>query len=377
MSNHTFRIVRPGWSLIVVAGVVLIAMDILTGILFLQGAENEDKLLKDARDAFQPLPKDASTAEFPVTPERVALGRQLFFDPRISVDGTGSCMRCHQPALYGADGLAKSRGVQDKLLPRNAPTVLNAGLHFKIHWDGVFANVEEQARKALLGPAFGNPDFASAMNKIKGIAGYPELFHKAFPDDADPVNEGNWGKAIGAYERTLITPSRFDEFLNGKSNALSAAETRGLRTFLDTGCADCHNGALIGGMSFEKFGVNGDYWNETNSQEIDEGRFKVTKAVDDKYVFKVPSLRNVAMSPPYFHDGSVSSLSKSVRIMAKLQLDKALADTETNDIVKFLESLTGTLPENFANAPILPAGAFNSTESSSISHSDAHRAPAK
>jgi cytochrome c peroxidase len=323
------------------------------------GQETKDAALVDeARKSLKPLPKDAATGEFPVSTDRVNLGRMLFFDPRISVDGTGSCMHCHQPALYGADALPKSRGVHDQLAARNAPTVFNAALQFKAHWDGVFDNVEQQAQKALLGPGFGNANHAAAMAKLKAIGGYGDLFRKAFPDQADPVTAENWGQAIGAYERTLLTPSRFDEFLSGKTDALTSAERGGLQTFIKQGCVDCHNGAGVGGAEFEKFGVVEDYWKQTHSQEIDKGRFNVTKKNDDLYVFKVPGLRNVAMTPPYFHDGSVNTLAEAVRIMGKVQIGTELSDKDTSAIVAFLGSLTGPMPENFANAPVLPAAGF-------------------
>ena len=355
---RSFRIAASGHFVVVAAGAIVLVAGIFAEILFAQSDEKAAQLLKEARNTFQPLPKDAATREFPVTPERVSLGRKLFFDPRISADGTGSCAHCHQPALYGTDGLAKSRGVHDKVLPRNAPTVLNTGLQFKAHWDGVFENVEEQARRSLLGPGFGNPDNAAAMARMKAIPGYSELFSKAFPNESEPVTVENWGKAIGAYERTLLTPSRFDEYLGGKSDALSAAERSGLRTFIDTGCIECHNGRGVGGSAFRKFGVVEDYWKETHSQEIDKGRFNVTKDDDDLYTFKVASLRNVAMTPPYFHDGSVNTLAEAVRVMASVQLGTKLSDRDVADIVTFLGSLTGTLPEGFANAPVLPAAGF-------------------
>src|SRR5579885_3074576 len=165
-------------------------------------------LLTDSQAIFKPLPADMATADFPITPERVALGRALFFDPRVSVDGTVSCARCHQPSLYGTDGLAKSRGNHDKPNPRNAPTVLNAALQFVAHWRGDRKNVEDQATQALIGPpSFGNADYASAMAKLKAIPGYAAMFQRAFPGEADPVTPENWGKAIGAYERTLVTPA--------------------------------------------------------------------------------------------------------------------------------------------------------------------------
>jgi cytochrome c peroxidase len=321
--------------------------------------ENDTRLLKDAQGIFEPLPQEMATWKSPVTPERVELGRKLFFDPRISDDGTVSCARCHQPALYGTDGLAQSLGVHSKLNPRNSPTVLNAALQFKAHWRGDRENVEDQAHQALIGPpSFGNPDYAAAVARLKAIPGYSELFKKAFPGDPDPVTPDNWGQAIGAYERTLLTPCRFDLFLAGKTESLSAAERQGLRTFMDVGCADCHGGQEVGGGSFEKFGVVEDYWKQTGSHQIDKGRFDVTSNSVDMYVFKVPSLRNVAMTPPYFHDGSVNALSDAVRTMAKVQLGKDLSDQETSQIVAFLQSLTGELPEHFANAPVLPVASF-------------------
>jgi cytochrome c peroxidase len=232
--------------------------------------------------------------------------------------------------------------------------VLNAALQFKAHWIGEFENVEAQARQALTGPGFGNPSHEVAMSRIKAIPGYTDLFDRAFPDQAEPVIEENWGKAIGAYERTLLTPSRFDEFLGGKLEALSAAEQRGLRKFIGIGCAECHHGVALGGQTFRKFGVVDNFWKLTGSKEIDKGRFIVTKADKDTYVFKVSGLRNVAMTPPYFHDGSIKTLPQAVQIMASVQLGTELSEEENQDIVAFLESLTGSLPASFATAPILP-----------------------
>jgi cytochrome c peroxidase len=290
----------------------------LANLTVLHASDADADLLKEARSLFQPLPKDIATSEFPTISERVELGRKLYFDPRVSADGTASCARCHQPALYGTDGLPKSRGAQDRLNPRNAPTVLNAALEFKQHWRGDRESVEDQARQALIGPpSFGNPDFAIATARIKAISGYTEMFAHAFPGEQDPVTPENWGKAIGAYERTLVTPSRFDEYLAGDVQALSPSERTGLRKLIDTGCIACHNGADVGGGMFQKFGVFEDYWKETGIKEVDKGRFDVTHDPNDMYVFKVPSLRNVAMTPPYFHDGSVRSLREAVRIMAK------------------------------------------------------------
>jgi cytochrome c peroxidase len=324
-------------------------------------AANSDDaaLLKQAQAMFRPLPQDMGTPEYPVTSERATLGRLLFFDPRISLDGTVSCSRCHQPALYGTDGLAKSIGVKDRENPRNAPTVLNAALQFAAHWRGDRANVEDQATQALIGPpSFGEPDYPSAMARIKAIPGYGAMFSKAFPGDKDPVNAGNWGRAIGAYERTLVTPSPFDAYLAGDIPAMSAPARAGLRKFIDTGCVACHNGAGVGGGMYQKFGVLEDYWKETHSRVIDKGRFDVTGNSADLYVFKVPSLRNVAMTPPYFHDGSVATLPEAVHAMGKVQLGSDLSSQDVEAIGAFLGSLTGRLPGDFGTVPELPPAAL-------------------
>jgi cytochrome c peroxidase len=319
----------------------------------------DEALLKQAQALFKPLPQNMASADYPVIPQRVALGRMLFFDPRISLDGTVSCARCHAPALYGTDALAKPIGVKDRPNPRNAPTVLNAALQIAAHWRGDRVNVEDQATRALVGPpSFGEPDDAAAVAKIKAIPGYAKLFQNAFAGETDPVTARNWGIAIGAYERTLVTPAPFDAYLRGDPRALTPAARAGLNTFIATGCPACHNGVDVGGGMYQKFGLMADYWKETHSQVIDKGRFDVTKNPADLYVFKVPSLRNVAMTPPYFHDGSVATLSQAVRIMAKVQLGKILSDREVAEIVAFLDSLTGRLPGDFVTAPVLPAAAF-------------------
>lgn len=323
-------------------------------------SEGADKRLRlQAAAIFKPLPRDLGTSENPVTPERVELGRLLYFEPRASVDGTVSCATCHQPAMYGTDALPRSIGAGHRTHPRHAPTTLNAALQFVQHWRGDRTSVEDQAMKALTAPpAYGNPSFASAMAKLKAIDGYPALFARAFPAEADPITPDNWGKAVGAYMRTLVTPAPFDAFLKGDDSALSAAAQAGLRAFMEVGCASCHGGAGVGGGMYQKFGITGEYWKATNSATIDNGRFDVTQAPNDMYVFKVPSLRNVAMTPPYFHDGSVATLPNAVQIMARLQLGRQLDDEQVSQIVAFLESLTGPVPPDFATLPVLPAGDF-------------------
>lgn len=318
-------------------------------------------LLEMARSLFPPLPKDAGTAEHPNAPERVRLGRMLFFDPRISVDGAVSCARCHLPQLYGTDGLPRSIGARSRLLDRNAPTVFYSAMHPMEHWDGRFASVEDQAEHALTGPGFGNPDNRTAEARLRAIPGYAAAFREAFPGEAEPITVKNWGAAIGAFERTLVAPARFDLYLAGKADALSEAERTGLRLFIETGCVECHTGPGVGGKGFRTFGVFSDYRTATGSPNADKGRFDVTKDPADVDKFKVPGLRDVAMTPPYFHDGSVDALPKAVRIMAKVQLDVDLGEADVAAIAAFLGSLTGPLPEGFERSPLLPAGGFTST----------------
>ena len=326
-------------------------------------SSDDAALLARARQLFKPLPADAATPERPLGKERVELGRALFFEPRLSVDDRISCATCHQPSFYGAEPLAVSMGPSGKLLPRNTPTIFNTALQFAQHYGGNRSDVEDQAVRSLTSPfAYQQKDLAAAEVKLRSIPGYRVLFDKAFPGQPDPVTVLNMGLAIGAYERVLMTPAPFDRYLNGDTAALSAQARRGLDTFMATGCTGCHNGVLLGGQSYQKFGVTQDYWNLTGSQpndihkSIDKGRFQDTKNEADSFMFKVQQLRNVAVTPPYFHDGSVARLEDAVRIMAKLQLGRDLAPPAVADIVAFLESLTGEIPASFAQAPVLPVG---------------------
>jgi cytochrome c peroxidase len=327
-------------------------------ILLTVAAAEDAVRLKQAQEIFQPPPKDMANAEFPITRERAELGRSLFFDPRLTIDGNMSCSSCHQPAFYGTDARPKSTGVQQRPHPRNAPTVLNAGALNIIHWRGDREGLEDQVAKAATSPiTSGQPDEKAVIDRLSRIAGYAPLFRAAFANEPQPITLQNIAKAISAYERTLVTPSPFDAYLAGNQEALPSAARAGLAKFINTGCATCHNGVGVGGGMYQKFGVVEDYWKATGSDLIDKGRADVTKDPADLYVFRVASLRNVAMTPPYFHDGSVATLPEAVRVMARVQLGVTLSDADTRDIVAFLESLTGELPANFATAPVLPSGA--------------------
>lgn len=339
-----------------------IAATVLVGLAV---AENTDTaLLERARGLFKPLPDTAQVDDYPHSSERVELGKKLFFETRVSTDGRMSCAACHNPSYYGADSLALSVGVHGTILPRNAPTVFNTPLLISQHYGGNRVSVEEQAMKALLSPlAYGNKTYAEAEEKMLSL-GYGPHFEKAFPNEKEPVSAENWATAIGAFERTLLTPAPFDRFLKGDQTAISKDAKIGLDKFMSYGCAGCHNGAVVGGQSFQKFGLTEDYWLATGSKEMallkgrDKGKFHDTQKPEDTYIFKVPQLRNVAMTPPYFHDGSVAKLDDAVRIMARLQLGRTLTDDDVSHLVAFLKTLTGEVPAQFANVPSLPVAPY-------------------
>lgn len=278
----------------------------------------------------------------PITPEKVKLGNMLFFASRIAIDRTVSCAKCHPPGLYAADGLRKAIGNRCKENPRNSPTILNAADQISAHWIGNRTSVEDQARQAVTGPpAFGMPNNEAVEKVLKGMKDDVILFKAAFPNDKEPVTVENFAKAIGAFERTRMTPAPFDDFLQGNAKVLTDQQKRGLKTLMDMGCMTCHFSPYLGGKRYQKFGILESYQKYTKSVQVDEGRFAVTKNEADRFVFKVPVLRNVAMTPPYFHDGSVDRLADAVVIMAKVQLGRDLMTGIADDIAAFLRSLTG------------------------------------
>lgn len=287
--------------------------------------------------AFAPLPEVADSKENPITPQKVALGKRLYLDPQLSTNGKISCNSCHNLKTFGVDNEPTSPGHDGRRGGRNSPTSFNAALHATQFWDGRAANVEKQALGPILNPIeMGMPSEAAVIERLKKDKTYPTEFAAAFPGEKDPMTYANVGNAIGAFERTLITPSRFDEFLKGKDNALTPEEKKGAQLFVQTGCVACHNGATLGGAMFQKLGLVKPYPTK------DMGRFEVTKNEADKLMFKVPSLRNVAKTGPYFHDGSVKTLNEAVSIMAEHQLGKKLTPEQVNEIVTFLGSLTAT-----------------------------------
>lgn len=299
--------------------------------------------------AYAALPAKMLPSSGALSDDAVALGKQLYFDPRLSKNQDLSCNSCHGLDTYGVDNKPTSPGHKGQLGARNSPTVYNAALHSLQFWDGRAKDVEEQALGPILNPVeMGMKDEAAVLAVIRSMPEYVASFKKAFPDDKEPVTFANVGNAIGAFERTLVTPSRFDKYLAGDDEALTEAERAGLAKFLSVGCNACHIGPGVGGRDFRKLGQAKAWTTELK----DNGRFDVTKDAADKHVFKVPSLRNIDKTAPYFHDGSVKTLEEAVKLMGAHQLGRDLSDDDVASIVTFLKSLTGELPK--IDKPELP-----------------------
>ncbi|NNL65840.1 MAG: cytochrome-c peroxidase, partial [Myxococcales bacterium] len=296
------------------------------------------------------LPAHADREDLPPNAARIDLGRMLYYEPRLSKNHDISCNSCHRLDAFGVDGEPTSPGHKGQRGDRNSPTVYNAALHVAQFWDGRAADVEEQAKGPILNPVEmsmgGETDVLAVLNSIPD---YPGLFAAAFPESSsDAVSYDNLALAIGAFERRLITPGPLDDFLEGDLDALSKDAQRGLELFLDVGCATCHNGAAVGGGMYQKLGLVEPYETE------DTGRHKLTGNEADEYFFKVPSLRNIAKTGPYFHDGSIATLDEAVRLMAKHQLGKTLDDEQLRLLMAFLESLTGRVDAGYIARPTLP-----------------------
>lgn len=317
----------------------------------------EDKALwTQATAIFKALPSEPeSPAANPTTPEKIILGKMLYHEPRLSKSGAFSCNSCHNLASYGVDNRPTSIGHGFQTGVRNSPTVLNADYQLSQFWDGRAADLEEQAEGPILNPVeMGMPDEDTVIKRLASIPEYQEAFTKAFPDNSPdsegPVTYKNMAKAIATFERTLITPAPFDKYLTGNTAALNAEEKAGLQQFIAQGCTACHSGQNIGGSLYQKFGLINAY-----EHQQDTGRFEATGEEKDKYFFKVPTLRNIAKTYPYFHDGKVWDLSEAVKIMSKTQMGKDLSDQETQEIISFLNTLTGELPIEARTLPTLPA----------------------
>ncbi|MGE0710877.1 MAG: cytochrome c peroxidase [Planctomycetota bacterium] len=303
-----------------------------------------------AKNIFGPLPQEAAAPpDNPTTAAKVALGKQLYFDGRLSVNDKISCNSCHDLATYGVDNKPTSLGHDGKNGARNSPTVYNAALNATQFWDGRAASLEEQAKGPVLNPVeMGMPSAEGVVQKLKAIKGYQQPFQEAFPGQPDPITYDNVARAIAAFERTLLTPGPLDKFMGGDHAALSKEAQEGLLAFQAVGCTQCHTGPNLGGTVFKKLGEAVPYPTK------DLGRFEVTKAEGDKFFFKVPGLRNVEKTGPYFHDGSIATLDEAVRLMAKHQLNKELTPEQVKQISAFLNALTGPLSPAVTAAPALP-----------------------
>lgn len=297
---------------------------------------------------FKPLPPVMDDPGAHLSPERIALGRMLFFDARLSKNHELSCNSCHRLDNWGVDGEQTSPGHLGQRGTRNSPSVYNAAMHVAQFWDGRAKTVEEQALGPILNPVeMAMPDAERVVATLQSIPGYVDAFAAAFPSDPAITFE-KVGIAIGAFERKLLTPGRFDRYLAGDGAALTLAERQGLDEFVASGCPTCHVGPGLGGVMFQKIGVVKPY------ETADLGRFAVTTKETDKHVFKVPSLRNVAETGPYLHDGSVAELEEVVRIMSRHQLGRELDAEQVQEIVTFLGALTGEPDPAYVAAPDLP-----------------------
>ncbi|MRH21253.1 cytochrome-c peroxidase [Rhodovulum strictum] len=329
----------------------LLTTALLTSAMALPASASE--LRQMALDYFEPLP--STIPQMPdnrVTPEKIELGKALFFDPRLSASGVFSCYSCHNLTTGGDDNMSTSVGHGWQKGPRNSPTVFNAVLNIAQFWDGRAEDLKAQAK----GPIQAGVEMANTPENVvatlNSMQQYRDWFANAFPEDADAVSFDNMARAIEAFEATLLTPAPFDAFLNGDDLALSDEQKEGLTLFVDKGCVSCHNGVNLGGNGYYPFGLI-----EKPGADIlppdDKGRYAVTDTAADQYVFRASPLRNVGVTAPYFHSGNVWDLKVAVQVMGTAQLGEEVSDEEADKIVAFLHSLTGTVPT--ITLPVLPA----------------------
>lgn len=293
-----------------------------------------------ARIFFGPLPA-AMPGSKNDTPERIALGKRLYFERGISINKNKSCHDCHllTQGRSGTDNTPTSKGATGVSGKRNTPTVINAGFQSVQFWDGRAPNLVEQAKGPILNPiemALRTPE--EVIERLRHEPGYLDAFRRAFPGDPDPITFEHLAEAIAAFERTLIAPGRFDRMLSGDKKAMNAQAKRGLAKFIQYNCVDCHSSSTVGGQIYRKFGQEHPYSTD------DQGRYEITRKEEDRFVFKVPILRNVTRTPPYFHDGQVFTIEEAVAKMGWHQLDHRLTRDDVEDLVAFLRTLEGNPP---------------------------------
>lgn len=325
----------------------------MKGILFLAASSvclMAADINQGALKMFAPLPDAMTSQSNPLSAAKIELGRMLYYEPRLSKSQEVSCNTCHMLDRYGVDAEPVSTGHHGLKGNRNSPTVYNAAGHFVQFWDGRARDVEEQAKGPVMNPVeMAMPSEQTAIAVLTSMPDYADKFRKAFPGQANPVSFDNMAIAIGAFERKLVTPSRWDKFLKGDAKALTPAEKAGFNKFVDSGCATCHNGPYVGGTLYQKIGLVKP-WKEDD----DPGRFGVTKQESERGVFKVPSLRNIEKTGPYFHTGRVPQLDRAVIMMAEYQTGRELSGADVQAIVTWLRALTGEVPADYIKKPALP-----------------------
>ena len=334
----------------------LLAIVFVSAVLFVHCSEQTERtaelseLQQKALSFTSPMPEHAFEEGMNKSDEIIGLGRMLFHEPRISKSGIISCSSCHSLTTFGVDQTPVSIGHGWQKGPLNAPTVLNAAFHKTQFWDGRARDVEEQAGMPILDPLEMAATEEHVLAVLASIPEYVEHFKAAFPDQENPLIYENVGNAIGAFERTLLTYSPFDDFIRGNANALTEEQKKGLEVFIEVGCHTCHRGQVLGGEIFTFFQTP----KEKEAGEFNKGRFDFTQRESDKHFFKVPSLLNIEMTYPYLHDGSVWSLGETVNIVSEEMLSRELTPEQNHLIVEFLKSLTGEIPAFALELPVLP-----------------------
>ncbi|MDO9713749.1 cytochrome-c peroxidase [Paracraurococcus lichenis] len=294
----------------------------------------------------------SATPESVVGTPLASLGRALFWDTRLSANGEIACASCHYREGWSSDTRAKSTDARGRQTGRQSQPVFHAMETSGLRWLADRPTGAAQAEGSITG----SMGFARSADILPALRqhGYEPLFRTAFLDQPDPVTPANYGLALQAYQATLRTPAPFDRWLTSEEGAMDERQVRGLRRFIEVGCAGCHNGPLLGGRMLQRFGIVEEYWRQTGSTGIDAGLASVTRKEEDRFVFRVPMLRNVARTAPYFHDGTVADLRQATRIMARVQVGQELDEAALDELVAFLEALTGEIPAHFAPPPGVP-----------------------
>ncbi|WP_373547739.1 cytochrome-c peroxidase [Chamaesiphon sp.] len=324
-----------GWlALILVASLLVILWQRFTTLQPVVTTPAQVEITK-TDEPIQPIPLEIATDK-----PKVALGEQLFQDVRLSKNSQKSCLSCHSFSLGGADRIAHSIGIDGANTKVNTPTVFNVRFNFRFNWDGEFTNLADHLDALMSNPRTMGTQWPTAIRSLQQVPAYVRAFSQIYPDG---VTATNIKDAIVAYELSLNTPNaRFDRFLLGDKTALTSTEKEGYRLFKNYGCVSCHQGVNIGGNMFQPFGVIGNYLIDRGQiKPADLGHFNVSENEADRYVFRVPSLRNVAVTAPYFHDGSAQTLTKAIEQMTKYQLGRSLAKKQIEQIAEFLGTLTG------------------------------------